>query len=345
MQGLMEGLEAATALQELNLSYTDLGDHRNHHVDVLAGNNNNPVYDTDIHDSSVCGCLELLAQGLKRSQIFCLKLNKCRLSDSQISLLVQYLSSASCSLVTLGLSNALTHTPNASEMEVSDSSSRTQQLSILYPALAANASLRVLHLASNKLKAEDVVPLCSAIAMSKVTMLDLKANNIASDGVKLLAQHLPPKLERLWLLGNPVGTLGARALRDALSKSHVYLKDLRIPVYDRFAVVPEMEQIGKECHFYLLLNQGGRRILLEEEDDNETHQDSGCDDIPSSLQRPKVPQGLWSLVLGRVNRVELVLPWCRYKEYRSEDNNRAEVIFYMLKHSTLLQQQRGQQGD
>jgi Ran GTPase-activating protein (RanGAP) involved in mRNA processing and transport len=358
MKRFMNGLAAASALQELNLSYTNfLGEHSDDDslLDIAAM----------VPASTSSPTVEVLAHGLSKSQLFCLKLNKCHLTDEGVSILVrrgfchnsnlqelylggnkigreglsalaEYLAHpSSSSLVTLGLSNSM----EADDSE-SESGKDSHKIVKLYPALAANKSLRVLHLASNDLTDEDMIPLCAAIAESNVSMLDLKSNRITSDGVRLLAEHLPPKLEQLWLLGNSVGVTGALAMRDALAKNHVNLIDLRIPKYESFMLMPELEAIENDCHYYLLLNRGGRRILLDEEKDNEYHKGKTCSQA-FPQRGPKVPQSLWPTVLERVNRVDLVIPWCRAATYKSVDHNRAQVIFYFLKNSTLFEQRHG----
>jgi hypothetical protein len=137
-----------------------------------------------------------------------------------------------------------------------------------------------------------------------------------------------------------VGVTGALAMRDALAKNHVNLIDLRIPKYESFMLMPELEAIENDCHYYLLLNRGGRRILLDEEKDTEYHKGKTCSQA-FPQRGPKVPQSLWPTVLERVNRVDLVIPWCRAATYKSVDHNRAQVIFYFLKNSTLFEQRHG----
>jgi hypothetical protein len=56
---------------------------------------------------------------------------------------------------------------------------------------------------------------------------------------------------------------------------------------------------------------------------------------------PKIPLGLWPLILERVNRIELVIPWWgRTQLYhpKPEEANRAQVLYYLLQNSPLLRE-------
>jgi hypothetical protein len=85
-------------------------------------------------------------------------------------------------------------------------------------------------------------------------MLDLKSNRITISGPQILVEHLPLQLERLWLfLGNPTGGLtGSQALCKALERQHVNLVDLRIPIYEGFMLVAELQAVDEACHYYLI---------------------------------------------------------------------------------------------
>ena len=230
------------------------------------------------------------------------------------------------------------------EQDGNDTPSTTRHvLELLYPALSVNRSLRVLHLASNDLQDDDMLPLCTAISQSRLSMLDLKSNQITSRGTQILAEHLPSQLERLWLLGNPTGLTGAQALCKALERRHVNLIDLRIPVYEGFMLVAELQAMDEACHYYLILNKGGRRIVMDEENakDDDDDDDDGSTNVEPRHKRqrlPKIPLGLWPLVLERVNRIELVIPWGRTQLYQKPETNRAQVLYYLLQNSPLLRE-------
>ncbi|KAG7372421.1 leucine rich repeat LRR-containing protein [Nitzschia inconspicua] len=272
------------------------------------------------------------------------------LNKEALSALGQYLGSPlGCSLVTLGLSIAVREGPDfilnnnnepsqAQIVALQDNTTRENVLSCIYPALFVNKSLRVLHLSSNGLKDDDIHSLCLAISQSQLSMLDLKSNDMTDYGAKILAEHLPPKLERLWLLGNPIGITGATALKKALERTHVNLIDLRIPIYQNFELVPELQKLQQECYYFSLLNQGGRRILLDEEHDNDHHNNKIIDSknpIPLTL-----PLGLWALILARVNRIDFVVPWGQPAAAQSPEANRVEVLYYLLANTSMLRQHR-----
>jgi Ran GTPase-activating protein (RanGAP) involved in mRNA processing and transport len=377
MDEFANGLAVGTSLQELNLSHCTFRIHDNDTTMAVYKYRTNNVKKEENRNAE--RCIAHLARGIARSSIFCLKMTTCKLQDHQIAILIQhgvmcsahmqelclggndlkaealvalgtYIGSSGCPLVKLELSNSFRDrqdSASSSSNHVREEDTligyqsekrREHMLSWLYPALAINTSLRILHLASNGLKDEDIPPLCYAVSHSQVTMLDLKSNCITNYGAQILAEHLPPKLERLWLLGNPLGIEGARALKQELEHTHVNLIDLRIPIYNSFELIPELEKIQEECYYFLLLNKGGRRILVEEQYDN---------DLPSwsarnmTNDRPlKVPLGLWALVLERVNRIDLGVPWCRAPAFQCAETNRAEVMYHLLKHGTMLRQHR-----
>lgn len=373
MNEFATGLKHATSLQEVDLSYCLF-------QGLEAVISEEYVAPTKLKQrKNTEACMTFLAAGLSHSSIFCLKMNRCELHDTAVSILLRhgvrhcgnmqelylggndlgdkalvdlgkYLEySSGCSLVTLGLSNTFRKGSN-SDFRVDNgmitavppphflcSESNDHPLSQLYPTLALNTSLRVLHLASNGLMDDDMLSLCNAVSQSRVTMLDLKSNRITNIGAKVLAECLPPRLERLWLLGNSVGADGARALCRILERSHVNLIDLRVPIYRHFELDSELEEIQKEASYFLLLNKGGRRILLEEDRDNDSHCNVLDSNNPEAL---KVPPALWALILDRVNRTELVVPWGQVPAFNSIEANRAEVLYYLLRHASMLRQHR-----
>jgi hypothetical protein len=176
-------------------------------------------------------------------------------------------------------------------------------------------------LASNRLKDDDILPLTLAIGQSSVTMLDLKSNRITDVGVQQLAANLPPQLETLWLLGNPFGEDGAKALLEAIGHHHWELTDCRIPTYSLLAPVPELQTIQKQCQYYQVLNQGGRRILTTTTVTTTTNGDD---------QQPLlVPLGLWALILARVNGLEFG------RNYNNQ-RGRLDVLYYFLRNGPAL---------
>lgn len=407
MRGLSRGLEAADALQELNLSYTHWKERPQRQEQRGTDNGNDDAGGGDggqrgagartINVVDADMCVRLLAGGLAKSHVVCLKLNRCYLADPQIAVLVrrglighrhlrelylggnyvgdealtalaEYLNSQSGrSLVTLGLSNPLAEGPaeDVHPFDVLDgreatppqvthyTHSRNSHVAILYPSLAVNTALRVLHLASNRLHDDDMLPLCRAISQSCVTMLDLKSNRVTDRGIQILSSCLPSQLERLWLLGNPMGVRGGQCLYDALKRRLVNLVDLRFPTYKHHVLLPELAALDVACRNYLILNRGGRRILAEEDADGEPDSEIGrqrneysrsqrtaTPEEAALHRRPKVPRSLWPLVLERVNRTRLVIPWTLYSHAPnpSEEANRANVMFYLLRNGSVLRQ-------
>jgi hypothetical protein len=189
-------------------------------------------------------------------------------------------------------------------------------------------------LASNRLKDDDILPLTLAIGQSSVTMLDLKSNHITDVGVQQLAANLPPQLETLWLLGNPFGQDGAKALLEAIEHHHWELTDCRIPTYSMLAPVPELQTIQKQCHYYHVLNQGGRRILTTttvtttttDDDDEDDYDD---DDYDYDQHPLLVPLGLWALILARVNGLE-------FGRHYNNQRGRLDVLYYHLRNGPAL---------
>jgi hypothetical protein len=325
MRGIAQGVQSNASLLELDLSYTDWP--------VSASTS-----DTD--DSSSSSSMELLARGIARNtSLTTLKFNRCRLTDLQVAILMEcgiyehptiqtvylggnemkdhamaaiqnVLESPNCSIATLGLSNPLNGDDN--DHDDGDDDPQRSYLSIFWRALPHNDSLKTLHLASNQLQDDCIPALAEAVGNSSIRTLDLKSNKLTDHGIATLAAHFPPQLERLWLLGNPMSVPGALALLDAFTHSHtnmVLLQDLRIPTYSLLAAVPELEQIQKQCHYFQVLNRGGRRILTTDK---------------------YVPLALWALILARVNELEYSA-----QKYDST-KGRLEGIYYLLHGPAIL---------
>lgn len=305
MMGLMQGLELTKTLNKLNLSYTH--------------------FDSDGDET-----IELLVQGLKQNgTISCLRLNKCRLTDTQIATLLQkplsvlkelYLGgnvvgqnsikalndwfqqhNSLCSLVTLGLSHSLRNN------ESTNAVAQESNLDPLWQVLAHSPrSLTNLHLASNRLNDDDIVPLMAAVACSNnITFLDLKSNLLIDSS--RLAHHLPPQLHTLWLLGNPLKE-SSQALLHTIQKRAVEMMDCRIPTYSLFAPVPLLQQIQKQIHYYQVLNRGGRRILVNSK---------------------RIPLSLWTLILARVNRLE-------FGRNYEKQRGRLDAMYYLLRNGPVI---------
>jgi hypothetical protein len=334
MRGIAQGVQSNASLLELDLSYTDWP------VSVAVSASASALASVTASDTDDSSSMELLAKGIARNtSLTTLKFNRCRLTDLQVATLMDcgiyehptiqtvylggnemkdhamaaiqnVLESPNCSIATLGLSNPL----NGDDDDAGDDDDDPQRsyLSILWRALPHNDSLETLHLASNQLQDDCIPALAEAVGNSSIRTLDLKSNKLTDHGIATLAAHFPPQLERLWLLGNPMSVPGALALLDALTHSHtcmVLLQDLRIPTYSLLAAVPELEQIQKQCHYFQVLNRGGRRILTSDK----------C-----------VPLALWALILARVNELDF------HEQKYDTAKGRLEGIYHLLHGPALL---------
>lgn len=267
--------------------------------------------------------LEILSQGLEQNTtLSCVRLDRCNLRDRQLATLVNslvghrlleelFLGGNVCGqegmraiadlleqnrLRTLGMSHCL---PD-----------EDLPLNILLDAFPLTSSMKTLHLASNNLQDEDMEPLAAALRESAITTLDLKQNRITDQGMITLASNLSPRLEKLWLLGNPIGPIGAEALLELLRTSHFELSDVRIPTYFGFLRNAAMQELQSQFQYYGRLNRGGRRLI--------------------TCNSKTVPLALWSLVLGRVSRLE----WGRDDEKLV---GQADVIYFLLHGPVLLE--------
>jgi hypothetical protein len=99
-------------------------------------------------------------------------------------------------------------------------------------------------------------------------------------------------------------------------------------------LVAELQAVDEACHYYLILNKGGRRIVMD--DENEKNHGAGdsatkVETLDKHQRLPKIPLGLWPLILERVNRIELVIPWGRTQLYdQKPETNRAQVLYLIL---------------
>jgi Ran GTPase-activating protein (RanGAP) involved in mRNA processing and transport len=296
MEGFSQGLTSTRTLKELDLNSSTFGD------DFV---------------------LEILSQGLEHNTtLSCVRLDRCNLQDRQLATLVNGLAEhrlleelfLGCNLFRQEGMRAIADLLEQNRLRTLGMRhclpDEDPPLNILLDAFPLNSSLKTLHLASNNLQDEDMGPLAAALQESSITTLDLTQNRITDQGMITLASNLSPHLEKLWLLGNPIGHAGAQALLELLKTTHLELSDVRLPTNLGFSKNAAMEELQSQFQYYGRLNRGGRRLL--------------------TCNSRTVPRALWYLVLGRVNRLE----WGRDDEKLV---GQADVIYFLLHGPVLLE--------
>jgi hypothetical protein len=170
----------------------------------------------------------------------------------------------------------------------------------LASALATNKHLKSLSLSGHQLSEQEVGNLAMGLSQGSDALEELIFSNCGiTDKSACIIAGLFPKmqlLKYLWLNDNPFGCVGAKEICEAL-RMNFELEELSIPR----GLGKEMHSLQRTIEFYLVLNEGGRRLLS---DDN-------------------VPISLWPVVLARAENTR----W----EYFSSASAQADVIYYLLK--------------
>ena len=196
-------------------------------------------------------------------------------------------------------------------------------------AQGLSMSLQHLHLCSLLLTDEDVDCVIDAcvLAASSLETLNLSLNKLTNIGI---IRKIAPKiannelrLKNLYLDGNPFHKEGSLALLEAI-RTNVDIEKIRVST--------EHEDIQKQLDYYGYLNRGGRRLVLvrgkQTDASPELNNDRNLilEEIHPTLHKQYcIPTGLWSSVLGRVNRLDF-----------ENTAHQEDVLYCLLRNGPLL---------
>lgn len=152
-------------------------------------------------------------------------------------------------------------------------------LSSLFDALEGNIPLRCLSLPRSKLDDDDARLLSKAISSNvHLEVLDIRENKIYDAGMESIGTALSKctsSLQRINVMTNPFGKVGADALLDASKKNYRIIK-IDININDNHVLLTD------QIRYYTALNRGGRKLLCEK----------------------NLPLSLWPHALERVNSID-----------------------------------------
>ena len=322
---------------------------RRRHQDIVEHDDNEDPYQEEELDD----CLSDLLEQLKHHPTLeILTIHGMTCSSRAVQAMSSILLQPATRLVELGLKN------NVAPEDRLDITS-------LWQALASNTTLQRLHVVGNNLTNDAVYALTQILfptttvpvifngggkqqaihnggmqnrqrLNSTLSSLNLTANQISDEGLQALAAglakvHYPMPLPRYDSQSNGQRRPDARGLRQLNVQRNPFTMQGQQALIESLTTNVELERLDMdgtyhgEKAYYLNLNRGGRRLLLE--------QSAASPGVIGGASTGQVPLGLWSHVLGRVNR----LNFGRHPQQRTAQ---LDVLWHLLRNGPALLQQR-----